>query len=403
MVEGRLPLPGVRAHVTSIGRAPTDHTSGTSGASAALTQLRKIVLLRALHLGDLLCAVPALRALRHAAPHAKITLIALPWAAGFVRRFGHLVDHFTAFPGFPGLAERPVDVAVIPAFLAAVQEQRFDLAIQLHGSGEASNLLTQLLGATSCAGFYRPPQAPPSGTFLPWRADEHEVSRSLRLMQALGTPALGDALEFPITPADVRLLQRSADRLPAAGSYAVLHAGARLASRRWPAQRFAEVGIALAAAGVPVVLTGSADEVDLTRTVANWMNASVLDLAGKTGLGALAVLVRDARIVVTNDTGMSHLAAALATPSVVICSGADPARFAPADSSRHRVLWAPIACRPCMHATCPIGHPCALAISVEQVLQSVGALLQESGPKLSNPAQQVAPAPTFTTPTAWVR
>ena len=108
----------------------------------------------------------------------------------------------------------------------------------------------------------------------------------------------------------------------------------------------------------------------------------------------MAVLVRDARIVVTNDTGMSHLAAALATPSVVICSGADPARFAPADSTRHRVLSVPIACRPCMHAECPIGHPCALAISVEQVLQTIASLLQDAGataPSLLQGARSARP------------
>lgn len=357
-----------------------------------LSALRKIVVLRALHLGDLLCAVPALRALRQAAPHAEITLIGLPWAASFVRRFAHLVDHFLAFPGFPGLAERPFDVAAIPSFLNAVQGQRFDLAIQLHGSGETSNVLAQLLGAAHCAGFHRPPQAPPAGSFLPWRADEHEVRRCLRLMQMLGATARSEALEFPVSPADVRLLQRSVDRLPAAGSYAVIHAGARLASRRWPTQHFAEVGSALAAAGMPVVLTGTAGEAGITRSVAARMGASPLDLAGKTDLGALAVLVRDARIVVTNDTGMSHIAAALATRSVVICSGADPARFAPADATRHRVLAVPIACRPCLHAECPIGHPCALAISVEQVLQTVEAVLRDPGASVQDQAPDQAPA-----------
>ena len=398
-------------HASPLHGLPTPAATHTAAAARPiLNGLRKIVVLRALHLGDLLCAVPALRALRQAAPHAEITLIGLPWAASFVRRFAHLVDHFIVFPGFPGLAERPFDVAAIPSFLAAVQGQRFDLAIQLHGSGETSNVLAQLLGAVHYAGFHRPPQAPPTGVFLPWRADEHEVRRCLRLMQALGAPAQSDALEFPVTPADVRLLQRSVDRLPAPGGYAVIHAGARLASRRWPAQRFAEVGNALAAAGVPVVLTGTAGEAAIIRSVAARMGASALDLAGKTELGALAVLVRDARIVVTNDTGMSHMAAALATRSVVICSGADPARFAPADHARHRVLSVPVACRPCLHAVCPIGHPCALAISVDHVLQTIEVLLQDDGARAvqqvpETGTAQPAPRPVSiaTTPPAWVR
>ena len=85
-----------------------------------------------------------------------------------------------------------------------------------------------------------------------------------------------------------------------------------------------------------------------------------------------------ARLLVCNDTGVSHVATAMATPSVVICSGADPGRWAPLNRDRHRVLHADVPCRPCAYQVCPIGHPCATGVSIASVLASAEALCREA-------------------------
>src|SRR5258708_2241364 len=85
---------------------------------------------------------------------------------------------------------------------------------------------------------------------------------------------------------------------------------------------------------------------------------------------ALAALVGRSRLVVCNDTGLSHVAAAMRTPSVVIASGSDTHRWAPLDHERHRVLADYPPCRPCSFRECPYGHPCALAIDAQQVLDT---------------------------------
>lgn len=332
--------------------------------------VRRIAVFRALMLGDLLCATPALRALRAGFPHAEITLVSLPWAAELVQRWS-AVDRCVAFPGFPGLPERAPDLAALPSFLARMQQARFDLAIQLHGSGQLVNPLVAAFGARHTAGFARSGDyAPEPALAAPWPDEGHEIDRLLALTDHLGLPRRGRHLDFPLGADD--LAWRDA-RL-AAGRYACVHPGAQLPSRRWPVERFARVADALAERGLRVVITGSAAEAALAASLAGAMRAVPLDLTGRTTLGQLGALVQGAALVVANDTGVSHVAAALETPSVIVSCGADPHRWAPLDRTRHRVLAAAVPCRPCGHRTCPTQHECATGTTADDVLRAIDAL-----------------------------
>jgi ADP-heptose:LPS heptosyltransferase len=337
----------------------------------------EIAVFRALQLGDLLCVVPALRALRRAFPRARVTLIGLPWAAQLVARFRRYLDAFLSFPGFPGFPEQACDVAALPEFLREAQGRRFDLALQLHGSGVLSNPIVTMLGARRSAGYFRPGDyCPDAERFMPWRVSEHEVHRYLVLLRELGVPAADAALEFPLTDDDGADLDRSA-----AGSalrerdYVCLHPGSQLPSRRWHAERFAAVADALAADGFTIVLTGVAGEAELTRQVAHAMRAPAIDLAGKTTLGAIGALIDGARLLLSNDTGVAHIAAARRTPSVRVSCGGDERRWAPLDEEIHRVVHHPVACKPCSYGVCPTGHACAAGVTVETVLDAARALL----------------------------
>lgn len=284
---------------------------------------RRVAVFRALQLGDLLCAVPALRALRAAWPQARICLIGLPWAVDFVRRLPYL-DDFIEFPGFPGMPERVPDLARWPAYVAVVRACRFDLAIQMHGNGMLANALTAALGVPHSAGFFVPGEdGPRPEVALPWPAWMPEVRRLLVLTERLGAAACGEHLELPILPEEAIAWADLRAELPEAPKgYVCIHPGARLATRRWPPERFAQVADCLAEAGYRIILTGSAAELPLTAAVAAAMNSPAEDLAGCTALGTLAAMVAQAELVICNDTGMSHVAAAMCTPSVVICCGA---------------------------------------------------------------------------------
>jgi len=305
-----------------------------------------VIVFRALQLGDMLCAVPALRALRRALPQARIALAGLPWARQFTERFSGYVDEFIAFPGHPLLPEQPVHQAELADFYTGLCARRFGMALQLHGSGNVSNDIVSGFGAETMAGFCRGDAVARDRTVLfPYPETGTEPERLLGLVEQLGAEAAGVHLEFPLSRQDEDELAASGvARGLEPGSYLCIHPGARQRDKCWPPRHFAEVGDRLAAEfGLKVVLTGSAQEADLTAEVAAHMRTKPIDAAAPISIGAMAVLLRDARLLLCNDTGVSHIAAGLRLKSVVIFSKADIARWAPLDRHTHRCIWDPAA------------------------------------------------------------
>jgi ADP-heptose:LPS heptosyltransferase len=197
-------------------------------------------------------------------------------------------------------------------------------------------------------------------------------------MEFLGVAPRGEHLEMPLTWTDWEGFEEVARRHRLEeGGYVCLHPGARLLSRRWPAERFAAVGAALARDGWQLVVTGSPGEAQLTGEIAARLPKGVHDLTGQTTLGSLAALISRAALLVCNDTGVSHVAAAVGTPSVVVASGSDVNRWAPLDRQMHPVMWHDVPCRPCAFDACPVGHHCALGVAPEPVVAEARRLLRE--------------------------
>ena len=138
-----------------------------------------------------------------------------------------------------------------------------------------------------------------------------------------------------------------------------------------------------------MVLTGSAGERDTVGAVAATMRAPAADLAGATSLGALGVLLARAALTVTNDTGTSHLAAAVGAPSAVVFTASDPRRWAPLDAVRHRALGLPegpsareVAGRCLLDGCRRFGDPRLAEVTVEQVVAACEDLLAVPRPGL---------------------
>jgi ADP-heptose:LPS heptosyltransferase len=304
----------------------------------------RVLVLRALALGDLLAAVPALRAVRRALPEHRLTL-ATPAV-------------LEPLAMLTGAVDEVVDVAPLQALPAAVA--RPDVAVNLHGRGPQS---TRLLAALSPGRLlaFRHDDVPETADGPEWRPGEHEVARWCRMLSAFGIPA---------DPRDLSLPRPDVELCDALRGVTVIHPGASTAARRWPTDRWALVARAERQQGRRVVVTGSPVEAELARAVADQGGLPQADvLAGRTDLLTLAALVADAGRILCGDTGVAHLASAFGTPSVVLFGPVSPDEWGPPPGP-HRALWKGLT----GDGLADQVHPGLLAIPVEEVLEAIGTL-----------------------------
>ena len=297
--------------------------------------IQTIAVFRALQLGDLLCAVPAFRALRAAFPEAHIALIGLPWAASFVNRFQLYFDEFIHFPGAEGLPEQAYTESESALFKEKMKERSFDLLLQMQGNGTIVNKLIQSWQPRILAGFENEDSRMHSPYFIDYPNYDSEVLRHLKLMQHLGITLQGDELEFPINEKDeneYRSLSVQQER------FVVIHAGSRGSWRQWPISYFAECANYCFIKGFAIVVTGTENEREITTELIKRIHAPVINLTGKTSLGAMAVLLQHASLLISNCTGVSHLAAATRTPSIVISMDGEPERWGPLNKQLHYTI-----------------------------------------------------------------
>lgn len=306
------------------GGTPDDHAPdgdpSVSGPGTPHEDVEDVLVLRALGLGDALTAVAALRGVRRAWSHARVTLVGPAAAGAWLQEAGVCdrvlpADGITAPPPVPWVGGGHV-------------------AVNLHGHGPESTrrlLATQPRRVVAFADGLVP-EGPR------WRADEHEVLRWMRLVQAAGGTCSLDDLRLPAP-------EGHATRVTHVRGEVLLHPGAASASRRWPVARWTELARRLARAGFLVDVTGSVAERDVCAAVVDGLGSPadllrVRDLAGTLTLPALVQAVASARLVVCGDTGVAHVATAVGVPSVLLFGPVAPDRWGPLlDVDRHTVLW----------------------------------------------------------------
>lgn len=346
-----------------------------------IPEVRRIAVLRANAVGDFVFALPALAALRARYPAARLTLLGKAWHAAFLPGRG-VVDQVVELPPVPGVSappSAPGHAAATDTLCARLRARRFDLACQLHGGGRYSNPFVRRLGARCSIGL-RADDAPPLDRCIPYVPWHNERLRLLEAVALAGAAPAGLEPRLPV-------LQRDRDELdhrlpPLDGPLAVLNPGAGDPRRRWPGERFAVVGDALARAGATVVVQGSADERALTAAVVEKMRMPALDAGGRLALGGLAALLARARLVVSNDSGPLHLAQAVGSATVGIYWLTNLLVSGALSATRHRhALSLRLACPVCgadnVHTRCAHDVSFVDEVSADEVLETALALWRQ--------------------------
>jgi ADP-heptose:LPS heptosyltransferase len=361
-----------------------------------LPGIRKIAVLRANALGDYLFAVPALQALRAAYPDSEIVLFGAHWHRQFLGGRPGPVDRVVPVPATTGVREpaenEAEDAAEQDAFFAAIREERFDLAVQMHGGGRFSNPFVRRIGARVTAGL-RTPDAEPLDIWMPYAYYQPEVARFLELVGLLG--AAPTALEPRVELTGQDGAEADAALSGLTWPVVALHPGATDLRRRWPVPHFAVVGDALAARGASVIVTGSTAESDVVDDVLSRMRAPARRMVDAVTLGGLAAVYARCAVLVSNDTGPRHLAQAVGAATVGIFWCGNLINAGPLTRTRHRVhpSWT-VHCPQCgalnaepelpaAHADAGCRHSPSFvdSVSVDAVLaDAVELLTQDSGP-----------------------
>ena len=154
-----------------------------------------------------------------------------------------------------------------------------------------------------------------------------------------------------------------------------LNTGGSWLSKRWTAEGFARLGDVLNRKYGKVLFVGGPDDLPLVAKIINLMKTKPLVATGKTDLPELAALLSRCDLVISNDSGPVHVAAAVGTPTVTIFGPSDDVKYRPL-GEKHRVVKTEIDCRPCGKHQCPLGHHrCMTEITVDQILKEMETLL----------------------------
>lgn len=361
-------------------------------------QARNVLAVRLDNLGDLLMTTPALNAVRASLPEARLTLLSSPAGAAAARHIPEL-DAAIAFAA-PWVS--PDGEAASPLILGAFElamvehlaDRRFDAAIVFTvctQSALPAALMCRLAGIPLRLGYSR---ENPYALLTEWLPEtdvvgadmRHEVDRQLALVAAVGLHSGDERLHFSYRIDDVHRLH---ERLLAAGHdprrpYFVVHPGASAPSRRYPAEWFGVAADLIAGeSGCVPVYSGGAHELDLVERARSAMHVPSLSVAGQIGLGELAALIAGAEVLVTNNSGPVHIAAAVSTPVVDLYALTNPQHTPWRVLSR--VLNRDVPCRYCLKSVCPQGHHhCLRGVAPQEVAD---AALELMGPGPGVPLQ----------------
>jgi len=400
------------------------HPGADRGGPVDLAAALRILVVRPDNIGDVVLLTPALRALRAAAPQARIELLASPAGTAVAAMIPELDGVLTVSPSWQQLTAPP-DAAGAAAAVRAEHELldrltagRYDVMVVFTSFSQSPwpaahlGLLagigtrvvhTREFGGAVATHWVTPP---PDTT--------HHVDRSLHLLEAIGVPVQGrtpslrvpdaaydeadgliaDVLDPAGATAPIRTINpadRAGGTLPGptrtvrpVRRYSLLVPGASCPSRRYPAARFGAAAAAIAAAGLPVLVAGTEAEADLVGEVVHAAASPDVRALPATDLPVFTALVARAAVALTNNSGGLHLADAVGTPVVVTYAGTERLGDVAPRAVPSALLQVPVPCSPCRQLRCPFHLEC-LDIAPRRLAEAALRLATPSHPVPDHP------------------
>lgn len=334
--------------------------------------IRKILVRVTNWVGDAVMGTREMSALRAAFPRAEIVVLANPLVAQLFSSHP-CCDRVLIF-------DRKGDHRGVHGYLRMVgllRAEKFDLAILLQKAFGAA-LLAVLAGIPRRFGFNSDGRRLLMTHSIPFDREiwsMHRVLQYQRLFSEFGIVGQDDSLGLSISAEEAIW----AAEMLIAEKWLAINPGAAFGSaKRWVPERFAEVADRLNAShGFSVVLTGGPDEVEIGAAIAQSMHSQPLNLIGKTSIRQMMAILDRCSLVISNDSGPMHVAAALRTPVIAIFGPTDHTKTHPWCED-YRIVRHPVDCAPCMLKVCPIDHPCMEGVTADDVVNAAHELFSDS-------------------------
>lgn len=364
----------------------------TTNAERFPRDLQRILAVRLDNIGDVVMTGPALRALRGAFPSAEITLMASPAGS----QVGPLLPWVNAVIPWRAIWQDISPQVVIDTekeyrLVAMLEEGQFD-AVFIFTSFSQSPYppayvcylarIPLRVGQTKEFG---------GGLLTHWVKSlpdtEHQVERNLHLLRSVGLPDLGLNLELRVPPEHEQsaneILRKAG--IAAGEPYMVLAPGASCPARRYADERFAQAAEQITAASkLPILLLGSQREIATFPALENLAarHPGIISLIGQTTVPEMGAVIQRSRLVIANNSGSMHFAAAFRRPMVILFSGTELLEQWAPNTPDARFLFRPVPCSPCHGFQCPYQLEC-LDIPPQDVAQEVLNLLRGYSPSTS--------------------
>ncbi len=341
--------------------------------------IKKILVIRLDHIGDLLAATPVFRIIKENYPNAKLDVLIAKYNKDIVRN-NPFIDEIIAYdtPWFKRKNKRLIKPREFIKYVIALHKQHYDVGIDLRG--DLRHIMLMWLAGIK----YKIGYGITGGGFLldkevSFQQGVHEVQHNLDLLKAIGLEATRRKNEFFIPDEDKNFAEGlyTEKGLSNKDFVVCIHPSAGYLSKKWLGKKWSEVIFRLnKELNAKVIIVGAKGEKALCDNMKEISSVKVIDVVGKTKLGQLAALLKKANLFIGTDSGPSHIASAMSTPCVILYSGTnDPAQWAPL-GKKIFIIQKDVPCKGCQKLKCA-NNICMDLITVDEVMKAVDKVLNK--------------------------